>query len=200
MTAAAFQATYADWRVIKGRKVVQVCFELPLEAADTAYQVLGGMPIAANEIWCAVARIDPEAANRKEAMPPGPPQSTTATTPRPSVVPASAAGADTKKPHPLSGAALDDAFEARAPKSPAQIAGFLCTTVLFQKFLQEKWPVSWAKAEVYEGADPGKQAAALVRELCGVMSRADILPNNVHWSALQLAFRLWENHPELEDA
>jgi hypothetical protein len=54
----AFRATYSDWKVVKGRKVIQVVLELPLEAADQAYQVLGGMPMAANEIWCAVARLD----------------------------------------------------------------------------------------------------------------------------------------------
>lgn len=57
MTAAAFRATYSDWKVIKGRKVVQVVFELPLEQADQAYQVLGGMPIAAHEIWCGIAKL-----------------------------------------------------------------------------------------------------------------------------------------------
>jgi hypothetical protein len=192
MTAAAFQATYADWRVIKGRKVVQVCFEIPLEAADTAYQVLGGMPIAAKEVWCAVARIVPEAANRKEAMPhlPEPISGQHNATPRPSVVPASAAGADNLDIPPE----LD-----RRRKSPAQIAGYLCTTPLFQRFLREKYLDVWSMC-ITDGAPPDKVAASAVRILCDVDSRADIKPNNADWSALQLAFRLWENHPELEDA
>jgi hypothetical protein len=54
----AFRASYADWRVIKTRACIQVVFEVPIEQADQAYQVLGGMPMAANEIWCAVARLD----------------------------------------------------------------------------------------------------------------------------------------------
>jgi hypothetical protein len=55
---AVFSATYSDWRVIKGRKVVQIVFELPLESSDEAYQVLGGMPIAAREKWFGIARLN----------------------------------------------------------------------------------------------------------------------------------------------
>lgn len=60
-TKAAFQATYADWRLIKTRKCVQIVLEVPLEQADQAYAVLGGMPMPAAETWCAVARLVPQA-------------------------------------------------------------------------------------------------------------------------------------------
>ena len=56
MTAAAFKATYSDFKLIKGRKVVQLVFEVPLEIANEAYEVLGGMPNPGAEVWCAVAR------------------------------------------------------------------------------------------------------------------------------------------------
>lgn len=59
MKAAAFQATYSDMRLVKGRKVVQFVFEVPLEGANTAYEVLGGVPNPAAEVWCAIARLDP---------------------------------------------------------------------------------------------------------------------------------------------
>ena len=52
-SAAAFQATFSDWKLIKTRKVVQVVLEIPLEGADVAYQALGGMPDPAKEIWVA---------------------------------------------------------------------------------------------------------------------------------------------------
>ena len=58
---AAFSASYSDWRVIKGRKVIQVVLEVPLEAADHAYNVLGGMPKFGSEQWFAVARLNSEA-------------------------------------------------------------------------------------------------------------------------------------------
>ena len=64
---AVFKATYSDWRLIRGRKVVQVVFEIPLEAADSAYATLGGMPNPAAEAWCAIARLDPETASEPPA-------------------------------------------------------------------------------------------------------------------------------------
>jgi len=54
---AAFSASYSDWKVIKGRKVVQIVLEVPLEAAHHAYNVLGGMPKFGSEEWFAVARM-----------------------------------------------------------------------------------------------------------------------------------------------
>jgi len=56
---SAFRATYSDFRLVRGRKVVQFVFEVPLELAGEAYQVLGGMPNPASEVWCGIARLDP---------------------------------------------------------------------------------------------------------------------------------------------
>ena len=55
----AFLATYADWKLIKTRACVQIVFEVPLEKANEAYDLLGGMPVAATENWFAIARLDP---------------------------------------------------------------------------------------------------------------------------------------------
>lgn len=54
---AAFSASYSDWKVIKTRRVVQLVFEVPLEAADHAYNVLDGMPSFGSEQWFAIARM-----------------------------------------------------------------------------------------------------------------------------------------------
>lgn len=54
---AVFEATYSDWKVIKGRKVVQIVVEIPMEKADQAYKVLGGMPNQGAEAWLAIARL-----------------------------------------------------------------------------------------------------------------------------------------------
>jgi hypothetical protein len=54
---ANFAATYSDWKLIRTRKVVQIVFEVPVEKADDAYSVLGGMPNSGEEIWCAIARL-----------------------------------------------------------------------------------------------------------------------------------------------
>lgn len=60
---AAFSANYADWKVIKTRRVVQIVLEVPLEAAGHAYNVLGGMPNFGSEDWFAVARLNKEASD-----------------------------------------------------------------------------------------------------------------------------------------
>jgi hypothetical protein len=54
---AAFSATYSDWRVIKGRKVVAITFEVPVEASGHAYNVLDGMPKFGAEQWFGIARL-----------------------------------------------------------------------------------------------------------------------------------------------
>jgi hypothetical protein len=58
----AFKATYSDFKVIRGRKVAQIILEVPLEQADEALTVLGGVPRPDQERWVGVARIDPNAA------------------------------------------------------------------------------------------------------------------------------------------
>lgn len=60
MTApAAFQGTYSDFRLVKGRKVAQIVVEVPIEAADHALEVLGGVPRPDAERHVAVARLSP---------------------------------------------------------------------------------------------------------------------------------------------
>lgn len=59
MTVATFAACYADWKLIKTRKTVQIILEVPVEKSNEAYAALNGMPNAGEEIWVAVARLDP---------------------------------------------------------------------------------------------------------------------------------------------
>jgi len=177
---AAFRATYSDWKVVKGRKVVQVVLELPLETADQAYQVLGGMPMAANEIWCAVARLD----ERKVVSPDTAKEASASnarhkpdTTPQPDQSVGVPAGAKVRRK-----------FE---DLTPAQQAGILCGQPSFRIFLSKRFNY---------GVTTDEEAAEAVRELCKVKSRALLTTDNADWSGLLLAFRLWESHPELEDA
>lgn len=171
MTEAAFQATYAEWKVIKTRACVQLVFEIPIEQADAAYQVLGGMPIAAKEVWCGIARLKdkvsrqpPPAAENK----PGPATSSPS-------VPAEPVRADKERRK------FDDL-------APAQQAGILCGEQAFRKFLSEKFGRLWLITQ----NDP----AAVVREICEVNSRAEIKPDNALWAALVLSYRLWQREPE----
>ena len=106
--AAAFTSTYSDWRLIKGRKVVQIVLEIPLEAANEAYAVLGGMPNPAAETWCAIARL---VTTRKEEL-----SDTTST----------------HQPAPEDTASAS----ARAPNKLARLAGMLSKTPLFHRYIE----------------------------------------------------------------
>lgn len=55
---AAITATFSDFRIIRGRKVAQLLFELPIEQADKALVVMGGLPRSDTERWFAIARLN----------------------------------------------------------------------------------------------------------------------------------------------
>src|SRR3990167_1398519 len=55
---AAFGAEYVDWKLVKTRAAIQIVFEIPLEAADHAYRVLGGMPDNSKSRWFGIARME----------------------------------------------------------------------------------------------------------------------------------------------
>jgi hypothetical protein len=58
MTRSAFEACFSDFRIVKGRKVGQLIFELPLEAVDAALETLGGVPRPDKEAWVGIARLE----------------------------------------------------------------------------------------------------------------------------------------------
>jgi hypothetical protein len=175
MTAAAFKASYAEWKVIKTRACVQLVFELPIEKADEAYQALGGMPIAAREVWCAIARLEEKGLVQygqiKAAV------SETTQPPSPTVSRIGAGEAERRK---------------FSDMSPAQQAGILCNERPFQLFLSEKFG-HLSEDAAYENES---EAADCVRELCNVKSRADLTADNAEWLSLVLAYRLWQREPE----
>jgi len=107
----AFQAVYADWKLIKTRSVVQVVFELPVEQADQAYEVLGGMPVAAKERWFGVAAI-----RNPEASP----------------------GASVPQPDPVTQPRPDRAKRDWNDLPPAQQAGIRCEEAAFGAFLMDE--------------------------------------------------------------
>jgi hypothetical protein len=72
MKHAAFKASYSDWKLVKTRACVQIIFEVPLEKANEAYKILGGMPVAATESWFAIARLK-ESSVVDDAAPASPP-------------------------------------------------------------------------------------------------------------------------------
>jgi len=56
---AALAATFADYRTVKSRKVLQLILEIPIEKQAEAFLVLG-FPMPDNPPWVAVAKLDPK--------------------------------------------------------------------------------------------------------------------------------------------
>lgn len=68
--AAAFAATFTDFRLIKGRKVCQVHLELPIERAEEFVRAFG-IPDPSKETWVGIARLNAEP--EKSVIEPGKP-------------------------------------------------------------------------------------------------------------------------------
>jgi hypothetical protein len=58
------KATFSDWRPVKGRKQLQLIFEVPLEETKEVLEMLGP-PMPDRETWCAIARLDTDVAPPK---------------------------------------------------------------------------------------------------------------------------------------
>ena len=168
MTApAAFQATYSDWRLVKGRKVVQVVFEIPLEDANKAYDVLGGMPDPSKSVWCGIARLKHEGGANQQF-----PNSDPTRNEAP------------RSPTTEGGARKRDWNEL----SPAQQTGMLCHDPTFVRFLIEEIEHDFS-------VTCPEDAATIVRQQCGVKTRADIVPGTdaaTKWSRLYGRFLAWK--------
>lgn len=65
MAKMAVQARYADWRPVKGRKVLQLILEVPLEQQGDVLSMLGA-PLPDRDLWVAIALLsDQQNANYK---------------------------------------------------------------------------------------------------------------------------------------
>lgn len=54
---AVIRATFSDWRTVKGRKQLQLIFEVPLEQQQDVLTKLGA-PKPSDPLWCAIAVLD----------------------------------------------------------------------------------------------------------------------------------------------
>jgi hypothetical protein len=116
---SAFRAVYADWKLIKTRGQVQIVLELPIEQADAAYEVLGGMPQPSKERWFAIAALTS-------------PQDSKPASERPQAV---------VLDKPQSGGKRD-----WRDMPPSQQAALRCNNVMFTAFLKEERSDDWHEA------------------------------------------------------
>lgn len=155
--AAIIRGTFADFKLIKGRKVAQVVIEVPIEEADAALRALGGVPMPHLDRWCAVALLRDSIATLPSAS--TPPCVTAADKPMP-VEPEATAPSITK------------AGRNWREISFSQQAGILSADADFQQWLGVSAGLD-ADDEITASAIAGA-AAVLIRERCGVTSRAEL--------------------------
>lgn len=164
---AAFKATYSDWRLIKGRKVVQVVLELPLEAAGEAYDALGGMPRPDREVWCAVARLQEGGAHPSISHQPTKTQSSQPASP------------------PLG---------ARAPSPHATRIAILCGKEKFWKFLEQKLPHYNSVIECNESAADSVRHYCGVKSRADILPGT---PAENRWLLLLSSYQAWDIAPRV---
>ena len=141
---AIIKGVYADYRRVKGRKVLQVIVEVPLEQAPLVHEAFGE-PDPAGDTWVAVALLQPETARVAEQ----------------------------KDKHRLS-----------------RQAAMCCQEQAFWTFLSEygNGPISIVRS--------APEAAATVRYVCGVDSRAEFdsdLEAAARWRNLHASYQAWLN-------
>jgi hypothetical protein len=60
MTDAAIKATFSSYRPVLGRKVLQLIFEVPIEAQEYTFAALG-YPVPDQSLWVGIAKLNLDA-------------------------------------------------------------------------------------------------------------------------------------------
>lgn len=172
MNDAAIKAVYADYRRVKGRKVLQLICEVPLELAPMVHKVFGE-PTPDESLWVGIARLDPQSADDE--------------------TPVRHAKEITDTPQKTAGNSTKNAERESSRKwhemKPSQQAGIACQDDLFARFLFDEYGV-------YGNDEVG--CADFVRKFCGVKSRSELDTNNTAANTFRMlhnAFEAWKFAP-----
>jgi hypothetical protein len=206
--AAIISGSLVDVRNVGSAKSVKLTVHVPEEYARKVIDAFG-WPTGATPVSVAIARLD-----ERKVMPSASKYESPDTTPRTDQSVGVPAGADNlgycvavamggprcvgrcEVPKDCGATPLP---ADKPKKSPAQIAGYLCTLGSFQTFLRERFTDQWIP-----NANPGRSKEEVAKEtlydICTVTSRTQLTKDNTEWLALQLAFKLWEAEAEVVPA
>lgn len=170
---SAIAATFVDIRTVKSRGQVQLVFEVPIAGADAVLAALGGIPQPQESRWVGIARLKDEPA---------------------SVAPEPVA--EPQEPPPAEPAKVTRLHERRdwGTLGRAQRAGIRCGDAKFLAWLSER---EHSTIGVFEP----EVAANVVRNICGVRSRAELDTDfgaGHRWDDLDAEFRNWQRQQETE--
>lgn len=167
----AVRGTFSDFKTVKTRGVCQLIIEVPIEDADHALAVLGGVPQMKAEQWVGVAPIaaaeKPVENVSRETSEPGP---------EPSPEP------------PKTG--TEDWSEAK--RKMVQQSGMLPYEKSFQNYIANGWHVMWNN-ERHGDASPIDKAAYFIRTSCFVKSRRDLDPEGKSGEAFRELMARYED-------
>lgn len=169
-----FKATYADFKNIKTRKILQIILEVPIEGADAALKALGGVPRSDCETWVAVARLDP-ALDAREM---------------------SASPASEPRNAPAEASAPKERQRFATMPLPKQ-AAIRCGDPDFRRFLAQRGHFARSGIAVLDL----DMAAGEVREICCVTSRSQISDADGSgdlWTALDREYGDWKHAASLD--
>ena len=186
--------TFADFKLIKGRKVAQIVVEIPIEQADAIVAALGGLPNPAVERWVAMAPVNMEAARA-----------------------ASSETAEQRSNHSAQGeadrlrvsegtrpASASPASE-RKPAALSSIVAMTGDSPSMQAYLRRRlgdlgWRTATEELErMHKPTTANDVAAQIIRRLCRVGSRSEIREGTVHsrlWHDLVADWHHWQRHEE----
>lgn len=157
----AFKGEFSDFKIVKTRSVCQIVLEIPLEQADDALAVLGGVPRPDRQVWVAVARLGVDGGD-------GEPQRTV--NPRPS----GSVGSNPTPPTSSDGARGQDIPEkpvsSQTPPRPAPSDGERIRTRAVMLCKDERFR-HWL------GLTRDDMVDAYVRNWCAIQSRAELATN-----------------------
>jgi hypothetical protein len=163
---AAIQGTFADFKTVKSRSVVQIVIEIPIEAGKRAIDILG-FPQPGAEIPVALARLDLKHVSAPVASS------------APAEVPAGANGITSSPSLEGDVPAREDGIPGHQPVTSrswneipyAQRAGIRCNEPMFQRFAFSEYGIGFEPTEPPKRAEA---AAGIIRKECGVCSRSEI--------------------------
>lgn len=175
------QATFSDWRTVKGRKVLQLIMEVRLEDQGEVLKMLGP-PDSVGSKWCAIALLDMErAANGSAAE-------------------GHASAADAMAdPAPRSGSGSRPERSATQRRkftdmSLPEQCGTRCSDYRFERFLLDEYA---STMDAFEN-----DVAQAVRHLLCVKSRAELSTSHDaanKWRNLDAEYQRWLTDEEYAD-
>lgn len=175
MDSRVISATFATWRPVNGRKVLQLVFEVPIEQQGDVLTMLG----APDDKWCAIALLNQKGGdgNRPGRHSGENPQENE-----------SRGAGDNTQPQDVTtpGARTKRKF---SDYSLPEQCGMRCGDPLFWKFLEYCQPYK-PEGKPWDAVF----AAAAVRDICGISSRSELTTNHEaanKWRQLESSYQSW---------